>query len=337
MEMSLSDQRRSASAWLADGTAPRIRVLDSFTTDAGTLSWGPVEALGDVKIWPRTAPEEVEERIRDAHVILTNKVPMDEATMNLAPSLSYVGKLATGYNDVDLNAAKDRGIAVTNVPAYSTMSVVQLVFAFMLQHCVDVTSHAESVRRGEWASSADFCYTLRPVPEINKKTLVIVGTGSIGSAVKTVAEAFNMRVVSAQVPGRPASADRVSLDEALPQADFITLHCPLTAATNMLVSDDFLSRCKQGAVLINTGRGALLDEAAAVKALDSGRLGGVYVDVLAKEPPRDGASAELIKHPKATVTPHIGWMSVEARTQLITEVAQNVQAFIKGDKRNRIV
>uniref|UniRef100_A0A0G4I324 Glycerate dehydrogenase n=1 Tax=Chromera velia CCMP2878 TaxID=1169474 RepID=A0A0G4I324_9ALVE len=324
----------------ASGQNLKIAILDSYTTDRGELSWDPLKKFGSVTAYDRTPRDKIAERAGDADVILTNKVAFDEESLKLVPKCKYIGKLATGYNDVDLAAAKEKGIAVTNVPGYSTAAVVQLVIAFMLDHLIDVHGHNQSVRKGEWAECPDFCYDILGsrggIMELSGKTLCIVGTGNIGTRIKNVAEAFGMNVLCAQVPGRPASADRVPLDEALSKADFISLNCPLTAKTTGLANDEFFGKCKKTAVFINTGRGPLVDEASLVRALDSGKIAAAYLDVLSTEPPANGASLAAIEHPKVTVTPHVGWASAEARVRLIDEVASNIEAWTKGVQRNRV-
>jgi glycerate dehydrogenase len=263
---------------------------------------------------------------------------LDGELIRALPDLKYIGVSATGTNSVDLPAARERGVVVTNVPGYSTESVAQLVFAYLLHFAVDVAGHDGAVKAGGWAACADFSFTLRPLTELAGKTLVIVGLGAIGRAVARIARGFSMNVLAAAVPGRPA-ADRVPLGEALPQADFVTLHCPWTAKTDRLVGPDFLAQLRPGAILINTSRGGLLDEGAVVDALASGRLGGLVVDVLGREPPPADhrlTSAAAPWAARVLVTPHLAWATVEARARLRHEVAENLAAFTRGEARNRI-
>lgn len=317
----------------------KIAILDAFTADQGDASvWKGLEALGSVTRFERSTPSEVIARGKGCEVLLTNKALVQAEQIAALPDLRYVGVMATGTNVVDLKACAARGIAVTNVPGYSTESVAQLVFALILHLCQDVAGHhARSVGDG-WASSPDFCFFTRPLRELAGKHLVIVGAGSIGRAVARIAEAFAMRVTYAKVPGS-SSPDRVDLADCLPQADVISLHCPLTDATRHLVNAAFLGRCKRGALLVNTGRGPLIDEAALGAALASGQLGGAGLDVLAQEPPPRGHALLKADAPWASrlvVTPHIAWGTVEARTRLIAEVVANLAAFQRGEARNRV-
>lgn len=316
----------------------RIVVLDAFTTDQGRDCWDGLRALGDVRVHPRTAAAETAARIAGAEAVLTNKVALGAGELAAAPQLRYIGVLATGTNVIDLAAAAARGVAVANVPGYSTASVAQLVFAFLLQHAVDVAGHGAAVRAGRWAAGPDFCFGLQPIRELAGMTLAIVGTGAIGGAVARIAEGFGMRVLRAQVPGS-ATPHRVPLAAALAEADAVTLHCPLTPATARLVDASFLAGMKPGAVLINTGRGGLVDEAALAAALASGRLGAAALDVLDREPPPAGHPLLDPSAPWAgrlLVTPHLGWMSVEARARLVGEAVENLRAFLRGERRNRV-
>lgn len=316
----------------------RIAILDAATTEQGADCWAPLRTLGEVALHPRSDPAQARERLAGAEAALVNKVPVTAELLAAAPALRYVGVLATGYNGIDLEACRRRGVAVANVPGYSTESVAQLVFAFLLHRAQDVAGHAASVRRGGWAAGPDFCYALQPLRELAGGTLAIVGSGAIGSAVARIAGGFGMRALRCAVPGS-ASADRVPLHEALPQADAVTLHCPLTPATARLVDAGFIARLKPGAILVNTGRGGLIDEAALADGLSSGRLGAACLDVLTAEPPP--ADHPLLRPDapwagRLLVTPHIGWATVEARTRLVDEAAANLRAFAAGERRNRI-
>lgn len=316
----------------------KIVLTDSYAADRGTEEWPGLSDLGAVLRYPRCTSAEVLDRAHDATALVINKTVISADVLAALPNLRYVGVSATGTNVVDLDAARTAGIAVTNVPGYSTASVAQLVFALLLELTLDVAGHSEDVKRGGWAASPDFSYTRRPLPELAGKTLAIVGSGAIGSAVARIAEAFGLRTLKAAVPGSP-SRDRVPLDEALAAADFVTLHAPLTPTTQRLVDAAFCARLRPGAILINTSRGGLLDEQAVVAALDSGRLGGLAVDVLTTEPP-------AVDHPftrtdapwssRVLVTPHIGWATVEARDRLRREVTENLRAFVAGTRRNRV-
>jgi glycerate dehydrogenase len=316
----------------------RIVVLDAHTADHGALGWDALGAHGDLAVYPRTRPDELLERAQDAEALLTNKVILDAAILAQLPRLRYIGILATGTNAVDLVACRQRGVAVTNVPGYSTHSVAQLVFALLLHLTHDVAAHSASVKSGAWAAGPDFSYALGPLVELANKTLTVLGHGAIGRTVADVARALGMRVLAAQVPGS-VTAGRAPLAEALPESDVVTLHCPLTEATQGLVNDDFLRRLKPGAILVNTGRGALIDEAALLRALDAGTLGGVALDVLASEPPPPGHRLLDPEEPwarRVVVTPHIGWATVEARERLIAQAAANLGAFLRGEALHRV-
>ena len=313
----------------------KIILLDAFTADQGEPLWEPLKEFGEVHRYDRTDDESIVERIGDASYVLTNKVPITAETMKRCPQLKYVGILATGYNVIDIEAAREHGIAVANAPGYSTDSVAQLVMAFMLSYFNKVERHNTRVQNGEWAGAQDFCFFDGVLEELAGKTLLIIGKGAIGGAVERIAEAFGMRVLAGQVPGRPSSPDRTTLEEALPEADVISLHCPLTAQTNGLVDGTFLAKCRSDAVLINTGRGQLLDNQAVLYALDNGMLARVYADVLDQEPP--AADHPLIGHDRVVLTPHIGWGTVQARQRLARIVINNLAAFRNGDELNRIV
>jgi glycerate dehydrogenase len=317
----------------------RIVLLDSFAADQGDTAWPELRALGELVVYARTPPHLVQERCAGAEAVLTNKVVLSAGLIAALPDLRYIGVTATGTNAVDLDAASARGLAVTNVPAYSTESVAQLVMAMVLHFAVDVAGHDAAVKAGRWAQGPDFCFFLHPMRELAGKTLAVVGFGAIGKAVARLATAFGMKVVAAQVPGS-AAADRTPLAEALPLADVVTLHCPLTPATRGLVDRDFLGALAPGAILINTSRGPVIDESALLDALRAGALGGVGLDVLATEPPAAGHPLLDPAAPWArrlVVTPHLGWGTVEARRRLATCVAGNVAAFIAGVKVNRVV
>jgi glycerate dehydrogenase len=319
-------------------------VLDSFTIDQGEpeTAWRELSALGDLVVHPQTEPAEIGSRAAGALAVISNKVPLGAEELAALPTLRYVGVSATGTNVVDLTAARTAGIAVSNVPGYATESVAELVFALILHFSHDVAGHNAAVKVGVWSASSDFCFFRQPLMELAGKTLVVVGSGAIGGAVARIAEAFGMRVVRAAVPGAPARAGqtRTPLPEALPLADFVSLHCPLTEATQGLVGAEFLDAMKPGAILINTGRGGLVDEAALAGALSSGHLGGAGLDVLSTEPPPPNHPLTDPRAPwtgRVVVTPHIGWGTVEARRRLVTEVARNLEAFLRDESRNRIV
>jgi glycerate dehydrogenase len=316
----------------------RIVVLDGFPADQGELTWDGLAPFGEIVVYPRTRATDLLTRAEGARALLTNKVVLDAAAIEALPELRYVGVVATGTNVVDVAACRARGVAVTNVPGYSTHSVAQLVFALLLHFTHGVAAHDARVKRGDWASSVDFMFTAQPLTELAGRTLTVMGMGAIGRAVRDVALAFGMNVLAGAVPGSSV-VGRVPLVEALPRSDYVSLHCPLTPATQQLVSAEFLGRLKPGAVLVNTGRGALLDEAAVLTALVTGRLGGLALDVLAGEPPPAGhpllsGSAPYAR--KVVVTPHIGWATTAARARLVATAVENYAAFTRGERTNRV-
>jgi glycerate dehydrogenase len=324
--------------------APRIVILDSFAIDQGEPDdfWGELSALGALAVHEQSDGAAIVGRARDALALLTNKVPLGAAEFAALPALRYVGVTATGTNIIDLSAARAAGIAVTNVPGYATEAVAELVFALLLHFSHDVAGHNAAVKAGVWAAASDFCFFRQPLVELFGKTLVVVGAGGIGGAVARIGEGFGMTVVRAAVPGAPPrpGEPRTPLAEALPRADFVSLHCPLTEATRGLCGAAFLRALPPGAILINTGRGGLVDEAALVDALGSGHLGGAGLDVLSVEPPPPNHPLTDPRAPwagRVVMTPHIGWGTVEARRRLATEVARNLDAFLNGEPRNRIV
>jgi len=319
---------------------PGIVVLDGFTTDQGDPAafWGELGALGALAVHPRTAAADRRARCAGATAVLTNKVAVDADLLGALPDLRYVGVMATGTDLVDLVAARRRGVAVTNVPGYAAESVAALVFAMILGFTHDVAGHAADVKAGRWAATPDFCFFRRPLRELGGMTIAVVGSGGIGGVVARIAAGFGMTVVRAAVPGSSAGG-RVPLAEALARADVVTLHCPLTPGTRGLCDRRFLGAMKDGAILINTGRGALIDEAALLETLAAGRLLGAGLDVLAVEPPpldhplldRDAPWAARL-----VVTPHIGWGTVEARRRLAAIVTANLKAFLNGQRANRV-
>jgi glycerate dehydrogenase len=318
----------------------RIVVLDSFAADQGEdAAWESLAGLGELAVHPRTAASAIVERAHGAEAIITNKAVIGPETIAALPSLRYVGVSATGTNVVDLDAARARGIAVTNVPGYAAESVAQLTFALILHLAIDVSAHSSAVKAGRWAATEDFCFFLRRLPELSGKTLVVLGLGAIGNAVARIAAGFGMQVIAAAVPGSLTTRGRVPLADALPEADVITLHCPLTAATANLVDRKFLGQVKRGVILINTSRGGLINEADLVGALSRGHLGGVGLDVLAREPPPADHPLTDPRAPYAgrvLVTPHLGWGTVEARARVRQQVAENLGAFVAGQRLNRV-
>lgn len=314
-------------------------ILDGYTANPGDLSWDGLKKFGDLTVYERTKREELLERAKDADALLTNKVVIDAAAMAALPCLRYVGVLATGYNVVDIGEAHRRGIAVTNIPAYSTMSVAQMVFAHLLNITHHVERHAQAVRSGAWQSSKDFCFTLQSLVELDGLTMGIVGLGSIGSRVALAAQAFGMKVMAVSSKPEEELSRRgirkaTCLDELFSESDVVSLHCPLTDATHHLVDRRRLSLMKPTAILINTGRGPLVDEQALADALTERRLYAAGLDVLCEEPPRHGSP--LIQVPNCFITPHIAWASLAARRRLIDIATDNLAAFLQGREQNRI-
>jgi len=310
-------------------------VLDGFTLNPGDLDWTGLEALGDCTVYDRTAPEDVIERAKDAGIVLTNKTVLDADILAKLPNLKYIGVMATGYNVIDLAAADKLAIPVTNVPLYATNSVVQAVFAYILEFAQHVALHSESVHSGKWAASADFSYCEAPLTELDGLTLGIVGYGRIGRGVAQVARAFGMNVL-VYGPRPVATGDPdiklSSLDELLKNSDIVSLHCPLTDETKGLINKDSLAMMKQSAILINTGRGPLINDLDLVDALEKGIISGAALDVLTEEPPRSGNPLIGVKN--CIITPHIAWATHAARSRLMQTVRGNVEAYINHEPVN---
>ena len=312
-----------------------IVILDGYTANPGDLSWNELEKLGDVTVYERTAPEETVARAADAEVVLTNKVLLTSEVMAQLPKLKYIGVLATGYNVVDIQAAHERGIVVTNVPAYSTESVAQMVFAHLLTVTNRTEHYAQQNREGKWSRSKDFSYIDTLLPEIAGKTFGIVGLGNIGMRVAQIALAFGMKVKAlSSKEVLPDGIEKVTLDELLATSDVLSLHCPLTDNTRHLINKESIQKMKSSAILINTGRGPLIDDDAVANALAEGRLYAFCADVMTVEPP--AADNPLLKQPNAYITPHIAWASTEARVRLIQIATDNVRGFMNGSPQNVI-
>ncbi len=304
-----------------------IVVLDGYTLNPGDLSWDALRELGRCEIYDRTAPDEVVSRCASAEIVLTNKVKLDGESISSVPALKYIGVMATGYNVVDVAAARERKVIVTNVPTYGTPSVAQMTFALLLELTQQVGHHAQTVREGRWTRSADFCYWHSPLIELDGLTFGIIGFGKIGRMVRTVAEAFGMKVLTYS-RRQPAG----ELENLFRQSDVVSLHCPLTPETKHLVNAERLTWMKPTAFLLNTGRGPLIDESALAKALNEGRIAGAGLDVLAIEPPT--ADNPLLGAKNCLVTPHIAWATRAARSRLMETVVENVRAFLTGNPRN---
>ncbi len=312
-----------------------IVILDGYTANPGDLSWGSLKELGEVTVYERTRREEIAGRAADADIVLTNKVVMDREMMALLPRLKYIGVLATGYNVVDIEAARERDIIVTNVPAYSTESVAQTVFAHLLTVTNRTEHYAQQNRLGRWAENRDFCYWDTELTELAGKTMGIVGLGHIGRRVAEIALAFGMQVkamTSKKAEELPAGIQKAELQSLLASADVVSLHCPLTEGTKHLIHRETLRLMKPSAILINTGRGPLVDDEALAEALNEGRLRAYCADVVTEEPPK--ADHPLLHAPNAFITPHIAWATVEARKRLLQTAIGNVEAFVNGHPVN---
>ena len=313
----------------------RIVILDGFTATQYDLSWKEVEMLGEVIVYDRTHPDDTVERCRGAVAVLTNKVVLSADVIAQLPELKYIGVLATGYNVLDLEAARQHGIVVTNIPAYSTMSVAQMVFAHILNVTMHVDHYAVENRNGRWSRSEDFCWMDTPMVELSGKILGIVGLGNIGSSVARIANAFGMEVMAVTSKEQfllPKYIKKVTADELFHTSDFISLHCPLTESTRGLICRESIAMMKPGVVIINTGRGPLVNEQDMAEALQQGRVCAFCADVLAQEPP--AANHPLSGSPRAYITPHIAWASREARMRLIHIAAANLEAFLNGKPQN---
>lgn len=311
----------------------KLVVLDGYATNPGDLSWAPLADLAECVVHDRTPAELTLPRAAGAALLLTNKTVLGRQEIAALPELRYIGVLATGYNVVDLEAARAAGVVVTNIPAYSTASVAQTVFAFILEFTQQVALHAASVRAGDWTRSIDFAYWKTPLVELAGKNLGLVGLGTIGQAVARIGQAFGMRVVAAtRSPRRLKGIEELPLDEVFRQADFLSLHCPLTPDTRHLVNAERLALMKPTAFLVNTSRGGVVDARALAAALAAGRIAGAGVDVLDREPPP--ADDPLLTAPNCWVTPHLAWATREARSRLLDTAAGNVRAFLDGQPRN---
>ena len=313
----------------------KIVILDCHAVNPGDLSWEPIKQLADCTIYERTRQEDVVERAKDADGILINKVNITEEVLQQLPKLKYIGELATGYNNIDIAAARARGVVVCNIPAYSTDSVAQHVFALLLNAATRVDHYAEAVRRGEWCKQQDFCYWDTPLIELHGKTLGIVGLGNIGCKVAQIAHQFGMDVfalTSRNAADLPEGIQKTTWEGLLAASDILTLHAPLTAGTQMMVNGDTLKRMKPGALLINTSRGGLIDEQAVAEALATGQLGGYGADVMTIEPP--ASDNPLLHAPNAYITPHIAWATKAARQRLLDICIENIKAFLAGAPQN---
>jgi len=327
--------------------------LERGAVDHGDISFDPITSLIETKIYDNTTEENKYEHIGDAEVVFSNKIIFDEETFTRCPKLKYIGVCATGYNVIDIEAAKRHRVAVTNVPAYSTESVAQLAWSFILECAGRISMHNESVHRGDWVRSETFCYWLSPITELAGKTIGIVGYGNIGQRVAEIARAFKMNVLvstahpekyikaagSESPAGTSGSAAETelrftTLDDLFTNADIISLHCPMTKETEAIICKENIAKMKDGVIIINVSRGGLVVEKDLTEALNSGKVSHAAVDVVSEEPMK--ADNPLLTAPNLIITPHMAWASVEARTRLIEAIAGNLEAFLKGEELNRV-
>lgn len=315
----------------------KIVVLDGHALNPGDLSWAFLEQFGPVTIYDRSTPAETVERIGDAQIILLNKVPITEAVLSHCPAIRLICVLATGYNVVDVEAARKRGITVCNVPAYGTATVAQYTFALLLELCHQVGHHNEAVHAGRWSACPDFSFWDTPQMELAGKTMGIIGFGRIGRAVGRIAKAFGMPVIAynrSRHPEGEAIGEYVALDTLLSQADVVSLHCPLTSENQGMISASAIAKMKDGAILLNTARGALVEEEALAQALASGKLRGAAVDVVTTEP--INAGSPLLTAPNCIITPHMAWGATESRQRILDCTESSIRAFLAGSPVNTV-
>ena len=314
----------------------KIVVLDGHALNPGDLSWENMKQLGDLTVYERTPVDHVYDRAKDADIIFTNKTPVPADVINKLSSLKYIGVLATGYNIVDAEAAKQKGVVVTNVPGYGTASVVQLTIALLLELCLRVQRHSDAVMDGKWARSRDWSFWDYPLVELSGKTIGIIGFGNIGRGVADIAASFGMNVI-AQSRTQTDQSQRenfrwVSIPELFEAADVISIHCPLTQETKGLINSDSLTKMKRSAFLLNTSRGPIIIDEDLADALNNDIIAGAGIDVLSAEPPP--ADNPLFKAKNCIITPHMAWATKESRTRLMTSVVNNLAAFLAGNPVN---
>ncbi len=309
----------------------RIVILDAFASNPGDVSWAELEQFGELTVYDRTAPEETLDRIADADIVLLNKAPLRAEVLRQCPKLKLISVLATGYNIVDIAAARELGITVCNVPGYSTGAVAQMTFALLLELTQHVGLHSAAVHAGQWQNSPDFCFWNAPLTELAGKTMGLIGYGAIGQAVATIAKAFGMELL---VTSRtPKNIDGfVNLQELLERSDIVSLHCPQTTENLHMLNAETIAQMKDGALLINTARGGLVDEQAVADALVSGKLGGYAADVVSKEP--ICASNPLLTAPNCVLSPHVAWAPKETRLRLHSITAENIRKYLAGQPQN---
>lgn len=315
----------------------KIVILDAYVTNPGDLKWGNLDELGECVMYDRTSRDEILERCKDADVVLTNKVPFKKETIEALPNLKYIGVMATGYNIIDTEAAKAQGIVVTNIPAYSTNSVAQMVFAHILNITLHVQKHSDEVHSGKWSRNSDFCFWSTPLIELHDQTIGILGLGSIGKAVARIAIGFGMKVIAYTSKSQlqlPPEIKKVELDELFKESDILSLHAPLTESTRNIVNKERLATMKPTSMVINTSRGPLINEEDLAEALKNKVIYAAGVDVMSQEPPK--ADNPLLKVDNCFITPHIAWASLAARKRLMEILIENLTAFTKGKPINQV-
>ena len=313
----------------------KIVVLDGYTENPGDLSWGGFEAIGETVVYDRTPEEQIVERIGEAEIVILNKTPITRATLEACPGIKYIGVLATGYNVVDADAARERGIPVCNIPSYGTASVGQFAIALLLEICHHIGAHSDSVHNGDWERSADWCYWNHPLIELDGKTMGIIGFGRIGQATGRIAKALGMKVVA--YDAHPSDAGRalagyVKLDTLLATSDVIALHCPLFPETQGIIDRAAIAKMKDGVIILNNSRGPLIVEQDLADALDSGKVAAAGLDVVSTEPIR--GDNPLLKAKNCIITPHISWAAREPRQRIMDMAVENLKAFLGGGAVN---
>ncbi len=313
----------------------KIVVLDGYSLNPGDLSWKGLEKLGSVEIYARTQDDKIEERVGDCEIVITNKTPITRALLERKPGIKYVGVLATGYNVVDIEAARDNGVVVTNIPTYGTQAVAQYVFALLLELCNRVAHHDRRVKEGAWSRAKDFCFWDYPLMELAGKTMGLVGYGRIGQATGRIAKAFGMEVLVYDLKKLDEEGlEFVDLETLYRRSDVISLHCPLTEENIGMINRKSIDRMKEGVLLINTSRGPLIEEQDLAEALNSKRVGGAALDVLAVEPARE--DNPLLKADNCIITPHIAWAPKEARERLLNIAVDNLEGYLAGRVQNKV-
>ena len=306
----------------------KIVVLDGYTTDEGRLSWSEFSKLGEFVYYERTPADKVVERAKDAEILISNKVILSKDVLSRLSSLKYIGLLSTGYNVVDLDYAKQRGIPVCNIPNYSTKSVAQLTIALLLEIAMGVGKHSQSVSQGDWANCKDFCYTTQSITELDGKTIGLVGYGAIAKEVAKIANTFGMKVIAYR--RTPCDSDNfvqmVTLDELYSKSDVISMHCPMNSDSDKMIDETTIEKMKDKVIILNTARGGIVDEKAIRKGLDSGKIAGYGADVLSTEPPQK--DNVLTDAPNCYITPHIAWASKESKSRLMSIALDNVKSFL---------